>query len=263
MILSIRICRVTVTTRIVIVDAAFSSHIISNLRDLHHRHRTSPHRFSRPFYKSRNIHTRHSARNAGHSSFDEAQEVKCARRRHSRLYAAALHPVMRACVRACVEEVPANAIVPFFMVPGYIPDARERFSKADTGFLFSVSQTIVRVNERIDIARLKYSHLNWNDCVQGDPISIAKRDFETADKASECRRGGRRHSCDVRRERVANDALESRWILNAASIIPKSTNYRGVFLSPRIPVTCRRSRAVDWTKTFTEEWMFQYFKPDV
>lgn len=32
--------------------------------------------------------------------------------RHSRLYAAALHPVMR----ACVEDAPANAIVPFFMV---------------------------------------------------------------------------------------------------------------------------------------------------
>lgn len=35
------------------------------------------------------------------------------------------------CVRAYVEEVPANAIVPFFMVPGCIPDAPERFSKAD------------------------------------------------------------------------------------------------------------------------------------
>jgi len=105
-----------------------------------------------------NLETRMAfrARNVRHSSFGEAQEVKCAAKTFETLYSRITS--CYACVRTSKKHQ-TNAIVPFFfMVPDCIPETREWFAKAD--FLFRE-----RANRCISFEILAFKS---DDCVQGD-----------------------------------------------------------------------------------------------
>ena len=133
------------------------------------------------------------------------------------------------CVRAYIEEAPGKCNCTVF----YGPRLHSRGSRTvrESGFSVLFRE---RANERNRYIPFEILAVKSDDCVQGDRSpsrgEISRRPIRPCVLEEE-----RRNS----RERVSNSALESRWILNAASIILKSTNYRGVYLSPRIPVTCR------------------------
>lgn len=56
-------------------------------------------------------------------------------------------------MRACVEDVPANAIVPFFMIPSCIPDVHANVVlESGRRDFFSVRGTN-RADKRIDTSR--------------------------------------------------------------------------------------------------------------
>jgi len=119
------------------------------------------------------IKSRGAFRNAATSGIPHsagAQEVKCAARRHSRLYAAALHPVTRAYVE---DRTAQMQLYSFFTVPE-LHSRCARGERASGRDFFSIPRTSVsseRTNER-SLLRIYINIYMYRICIE---LSRARR----------------------------------------------------------------------------------------